>query len=154
MMANTLSYPFDFGNALEFCRRNDLCLIEDNCDALGCTADNIVGCGTDSGLCFPQFARLATAVNLPFQCCECHAYLDDAIRATLDVAGPAMCEVTLDLRHSFALKLSSRKVNDSRMVPASLEDIDPFLPRDKLAENSLGPRAACFEIFGKNSALS
>lgn len=37
MMAHTLGNPFDIERALEFCRRHDLWLIEDNCDALGCT---------------------------------------------------------------------------------------------------------------------
>lgn len=37
MMAHTLGNPFDLGAVLEFCRQHDLWLIEDNCDALGCT---------------------------------------------------------------------------------------------------------------------
>ena len=37
MMAHTLGNPFDLGAVLEFCRRHDLWLIEDNCDALGCS---------------------------------------------------------------------------------------------------------------------
>ena len=36
MMAHTLGNPFDLGAVLEFCRRHELWLIEDNCDALGC----------------------------------------------------------------------------------------------------------------------
>jgi CDP-6-deoxy-D-xylo-4-hexulose-3-dehydrase len=37
MLAHALGNPFDLGVVLEFCRRHDLWLIEDNCDALGCT---------------------------------------------------------------------------------------------------------------------
>jgi len=37
MMAHTLGNPFDLGAVLEFCKQHDLWLIEDNCDALGCT---------------------------------------------------------------------------------------------------------------------
>ena len=37
MMAHALGNPFDIAMVLEFCRANDLWLIEDNCDALGCT---------------------------------------------------------------------------------------------------------------------
>jgi CDP-4-dehydro-6-deoxyglucose reductase, E1 len=37
MLAHALGNPFDLGTVLEFCRRHDLWLIEDNCDALGCT---------------------------------------------------------------------------------------------------------------------
>jgi CDP-4-dehydro-6-deoxyglucose reductase, E1 len=37
MMAHALGNPFDLQSTLEFCLRHDLWLIEDNCDALGCT---------------------------------------------------------------------------------------------------------------------
>ncbi len=37
MMAHTLGNPFDIGAVLDFCHKHDLWLIEDNCDALGCT---------------------------------------------------------------------------------------------------------------------
>ena len=37
MMAHTLGNPFDLGAVLDFCGRHQLWLIEDNCDALGCT---------------------------------------------------------------------------------------------------------------------
>lgn len=37
MMAHALGNPFELASVLEFCQRNDLWLIEDNCDALGCT---------------------------------------------------------------------------------------------------------------------
>lgn len=36
MLAHALGNPFDLGTILSFCRRYDLWLIEDNCDALGC----------------------------------------------------------------------------------------------------------------------
>jgi CDP-6-deoxy-D-xylo-4-hexulose-3-dehydrase len=35
-MAHTLGNPFDLSTVLEFCRRHEIWLIEDNCDALGC----------------------------------------------------------------------------------------------------------------------
>ncbi len=37
MIAHALGNPFDLGAVIEFCRKHDLWLIEDNCDALGCT---------------------------------------------------------------------------------------------------------------------
>ncbi len=38
-MAHTLGNPFDLTAVTEFCRRHNLWLIEDNCDALGCRYD-------------------------------------------------------------------------------------------------------------------
>ena len=37
MMAHALGNPFELIKVIEFCHRHDLWLIEDNCDALGCT---------------------------------------------------------------------------------------------------------------------
>lgn len=37
MFAHTLGNPFDLAAVCEFCHKYDLWLIEDNCDALGCT---------------------------------------------------------------------------------------------------------------------
>ena len=37
MMAHALGNPFDLAKTLEFCQKNNLWLIEDNCDALGCS---------------------------------------------------------------------------------------------------------------------
>ena len=37
MLAHALGNPFDLSAVLAFCQRHDLWLIEDNCDALGCT---------------------------------------------------------------------------------------------------------------------
>jgi len=51
MIAHALGNPFDIAGVLEFCRRHDLWLIEDNCDALGCTyslpLDRAKGLGLD-----------------------------------------------------------------------------------------------------------
>ena len=37
MMAHALGNPFDLAETLKFCREYNLWLIEDNCDALGCS---------------------------------------------------------------------------------------------------------------------
>ena len=39
IFAHTLGNPFDLSAVLEFCKKHELWLIEDNCDALGCTYD-------------------------------------------------------------------------------------------------------------------
>jgi len=64
MIAHTLGNPFDLGTVLAFCKKNDLWLIEDNCDALGSTYTlpeghplrEVVGKKTDD-LCAPLTRR-------------------------------------------------------------------------------------------------
>lgn len=102
-------------------------------------SDNIVGCGTDSGLSFPDFGRVSAAFGLSFQRCIRHADLDAAITATLNAPGAALCEIVLDLAQAFSPKLSSRKLEDGRMITAPLEEMAPFLSREELKSNMLVP---------------
>ncbi|MBB4839722.1 acetolactate synthase-1/2/3 large subunit [Sphingomonas kyeonggiensis] len=96
--------------------------------------DNIVGCGPDSGLSFPDFARLAQGFGFPAARVDSHGGLPGTIRATLAGDGPQLCEVMIDKRQEFAPKLSSRRLEDGTMVSPTLEDLSPFLPREELAE--------------------
>ena len=101
--------------------------------------DNIVGCGTDSGLSFPDFGKVAAAFGMGYQRCCKHDELDEVIEGTLNLQGPVICEIMLDLAQAFAPKLSSRKLEDGRMVTASLEDMSPFLDREELQGNMVAP---------------
>jgi CDP-6-deoxy-D-xylo-4-hexulose-3-dehydrase len=55
-MAHTLGNPFNLAAVTEFCRRHELWLIEDNCDALGCRYD---------GQCTGSFGELSTQSFYP-----------------------------------------------------------------------------------------
>jgi acetolactate synthase-1/2/3 large subunit len=101
--------------------------------------DNIVGCGTESGLGFPDFEKLAAAYGIPFRRIRVHAELSDNIAATVEGDGPQLCEVILNLEQQFAPKLASRRLPDGRMVSSPLEDLAPFLSREELRENMLIP---------------
>ncbi len=102
-------------------------------------SDNIVGCGTDSGLSFPDFAKIADAFGFAFRRCHNHDDLERGIRETLEGDGLQMCEVMLDLAQPFAPKLTSRKLDNGRMISSPLEDMAPFLSREELAENMFIP---------------
>lgn len=105
-------------------------------------AGRIVGCGTDSGLSFPDFARVANAFGMPYQRCERHEDLATTVSATLAATGPALCEIMLDLQQQFSPKLSSRKLEDGTMVTSSLEDMAPFLSREELRQNMIAEGAS------------
>ncbi|MCW2283764.1 acetolactate synthase-1/2/3 large subunit [Rhodoblastus acidophilus] len=105
-------------------------------------SDNIYGCGPTNGVTFPDFLRVAAAFGIEARRCGAHQDLDAAIRATLDGEGPQICEIMLDPKQPFSPKLSSRKLEDGRMVSAPLEDMAPFLSREELAENMIAPDPA------------
>jgi len=96
--------------------------------------DNIVGCGPESGLTFPDFARLAEGFALPSSRISDHASLREGIVQALASAGPHVCEVMLDRNQPFAPKLLSRRLEDGTMVSPVLEDMGPFLSREEMAE--------------------
>lgn len=95
--------------------------------------NNIIGCGPDSGVTFPDFQRLAYGFCLPSASVDNHGELPAAIRAALASDGPHLLEVMLDKEQTFAPRLSSRRLDDGTMVSSPLEDMSPFLPREDLA---------------------
>jgi acetolactate synthase-1/2/3 large subunit len=101
--------------------------------------DHIIGCGTDSGLSFPRFDKIADTFGFSYSRCETHAELSAKIGAALETSGPTLCEVVLDLRQQFAPKVASRKLDDGRMVSSPLEDMAPFLTREELRANMIVP---------------
>jgi acetolactate synthase-1/2/3 large subunit len=104
--------------------------------------DNVVGCGPESGVTFPDFMRLGEAFGFPVSRIAAHAEMEAGIRAALDSNGPSLTEVILDKAQPFAPKLSSRRLEDGSMVTSALEDLAPFLSREELADNMLIPLAA------------
>ncbi len=102
-------------------------------------ADNIVGCGTDSGISFPDWGKIAAAFNFPFRRCANHRDLDQMVRETLEGDGPQFCELVLDLAQPFAPKLTSRRIESGKMISSPLEDMAPFLSREELRENMFIP---------------
>lgn len=98
---------------------------------------HFVGSGPTSGVTFPDFEKLASAFALPFFRVTRNSDLDATIRATLECEGPVVCEVVLDPDQPFSPRVSSKRLEDGRMVTAPLEDMFPFLDRDELAANMI-----------------
>lgn len=99
--------------------------------------DNIVGCGEDSGLGFPDFEKIAAVYSIPYSKIANHDELRTKISAALGSDGPAICEILLDLNQQFAPKLASRKLPDGRIISPPLEDLAPFLSPEELQRNML-----------------
>jgi acetolactate synthase-1/2/3 large subunit len=100
-------------------------------------ADNLLGFSPATGVTLPNWERLAYGFGIPFHRAERHDEMAAAIAAALNEPGPQFCEAVLDPTQGFAPRVSSRKLEDGRMVSAPLEDMAPFLSREELAENLL-----------------
>lgn len=97
--------------------------------------DNVIGCGIDSGLSFPDFRKIANAFDFPYYKIENHNDLKLNLASIMNIKGRFICEVILDLNQHFAPKLSSKKLEDGSMVTSPLEDMWPFLEEKELLNN-------------------
>jgi acetolactate synthase-1/2/3 large subunit len=101
--------------------------------------DNIVGCGLDSGLTFPDFEKIALAFGMPYYAIDNHDELKAELGSIVGSNGPFICEVFLTLDQEFSPKLSSKKLDDGTMISSPLEDMYPFLDAEELQSNMLIP---------------
>ena len=97
--------------------------------------DNIVGCGTDSGLTFPNFEKVANAFDFPYYHINDHKELNDKMKQIMETKGKFICEINLDLNQQFSPKLTSKKLADGSMVTSAMEDMWPFLSTEELSQN-------------------
>lgn len=65
MLAHTLGNPFDLGRIVDFCKRKNLWLIEDNCDALGCSYSMPVDLAENLGFsqCSPGVSEVEDTIS-------------------------------------------------------------------------------------------
>lgn len=100
-------------------------------------SDNITGCGTDSGLTFPKFKKIAEAFEFNYFSIKNHDELNLLIPKILQTKNKFICEVFLDLDQHFSPKLSSKKLKDGSMITSPLEDMWPFLTKKQLKDNMI-----------------
>jgi acetolactate synthase-1/2/3 large subunit len=98
-------------------------------------SDNIVGCGTDSGLTFPKFEKVASAFDFPYFEIKNHKDLKEILPKIANTKGRFICEVHLDLEQHFSPKLTSKTLEDGTMITSPLEDMWPFLIKQELDLN-------------------
>lgn len=94
-----------------------------------------VGSDPKSGVSFPNILKLGEAYG--FKTCQItsHQNLTKEIEDILSYKGPIICEVILTNDYKFFPKVSSKKLDDGRMISAPLEDLAPFLDRDEFRSN-------------------
>lgn len=86
-----------------------------------------IGIDSQSGLGFPDFAKLAEAFGLSYYVCKGEENCAEIVEKTLHCKGPCICEVIVDPMQNFAPKSASKVLPDGRIVSPSLEDMAPFL---------------------------
>ena len=95
--------------------------------------DNIVGCGPDSGLEFPDFEILAKGYGIKYTKVSNSKDLQKTIKSVIRNTGAIICEILIDKNQEFEPKASSKLYPDGTMKSAPLYDLYPFLD-EKLIE--------------------
>lgn len=98
---------------------------------------NLIGCGKESGLTFPDFSKIAYAFGFDYIKIDNNLNLDSKIKQTLSSNKQIICEIFLDKSQEFSPKLTSKKLDDGTFVTPSLDDMAPFLSREEYNSNKL-----------------
>ena len=94
----------------------------------------LVGVNADNGVSFPSFEKIAYAFDIPYEkivsLADC-----DKIQSVIDSDGPVICEAFVDCSQNFEPKLSSKVLDDGRIISPSIDDMFPFLPKEEYERN-------------------
>ena len=92
-----------------------------------------VGIGPETrDLSFPEMSRIAEAYRIPYFNAHKNEEVDRAIKETMAMEGPAICELFVVTDQKFEPKSATKKLEDGTLVSPPLEDLAPFLPREEL----------------------
>ncbi len=94
-----------------------------------------VGCDARSGVSFPNIIKLGQAYGFDTFTIDSADNLSEKLQQLIDHQGPLICEVVFNPDYKFLPKVSSRRLEDGRMVSAPLEDLAPFLDREEFRSN-------------------
>ena len=95
--------------------------------------NNLVGCGPDSGLPFPNFNLLCQSCSIDYHTVCDEELIDAHFEHLFSTSSPQFLEVHIDQSQQFSPKLSSRRLPSGEMVSPSLDDMSPHLPQSLLS---------------------
>jgi acetolactate synthase-1/2/3 large subunit len=96
----------------------------------------LVGESKESGVSFPDMARIAEAYGIPSLRLD-HTGQMEQLKKALAGPGPLLVDVVLDEKQEFEPRIRSRKREDGTIETPALEDMYPFLEPEELAENMI-----------------
>ncbi len=96
-----------------------------------------VGCDKSSGVSFPSFIEVARAYGIKTEKIISHKGMAAKISKVIKSKQAFLCEIKLEPDYKFSPRLSSKKMNDGRIISKPLEDMFPFLNRNEFMSNML-----------------
>jgi acetolactate synthase-1/2/3 large subunit len=92
----------------------------------------ISGSSSNSGISFPSFEKIAAAFEMEYVR-ACNLYqLEQSLINHFDSSNAVLFEIIMDPDQKYLPRLATSKLEDGTLVSPPLEDLDPFLPIEKL----------------------
>jgi acetolactate synthase-1/2/3 large subunit len=91
----------------------------------------------ESGVTTPDFVAVGRAFGISSARIDKVEDVELALKKFMNSSSPEILEVMVDETQPFEPKLSSRKMDDGKMVSAPLEDMFPFLSREEFIANMI-----------------
>jgi acetolactate synthase-1/2/3 large subunit len=95
------------------------------------------GESSESGLKVPNFVAIGQAFGISSKRVDSTENVSNALEEFLKSQNAAILEVIVDENQPFEPKLSSKKMDDGKMISAPLEDMWPFLDREEFLKNMI-----------------
>jgi acetolactate synthase-1/2/3 large subunit len=103
----------------------------------------LIGVGSDSGdISFPDISKIAEAYGFKYFNLNTNEKIEASIKTIINLNEPLICEVIVSTEQVIEPKVSSKRLEDGRMISAPLEDMAPFLPREEIRNNMFIPLVA------------
>ena len=96
---------------------------------------NFVASTPKSGLTLPNYKKIAGAFDIPYVQLKDQKNIQKKIKDILKSKGPVLCEVMVSPDQITQPRVSSKKLEDGKMMSMPMEDLWPFLDRAEFEEN-------------------
>lgn len=99
-----------------------------------------IGCTPDSGVSFPEFAKIADTFGFEYRKCETNAQVEEAVQWLVNSKKRCLLEIEQKFDDPVTPKVMSRLDENGKMLTPALQDMYPFLPEEDYRELMIGQK--------------
>lgn len=96
-----------------------------------------IGTDSTSGVSFPDLEKIAAAYGIRYYRMDKIDRMQEQFKEIMADDEPVICEVMSVRDQAVMPSVSSKQLEDGRLVSAPIEDMFPFLPREEFLENMI-----------------
>lgn len=95
----------------------------------------MIGTDSSNGLSFPDLSKISFAYGLKYVKIKTQDETKEKINEVLNHNGPVICDVVCDPDQEIIPSVSSKVLDDGRIVSCPIHDMYPFLSKEEMFEN-------------------